>query len=236
MTCPECGGARSVNATMCLNCFHAKQRAAITFTCEQCHCVFVRASKGGDQRRFCGRRCTGDHKRQAAAPSKSALVARKATERAERKAFREARRNARAPKAIRTQPCETCGTVTVFKTRPGRWCSRLCMRASLSWKARRRDKKHQRRARAAKVEREPLRVLDVLARDGWRCQLCGCSTPKRLRGQMVDNAPELDHIVPLACGGPHTYANTQCACRRCNGAKGTNTVGQLRLSLDVTMR
>jgi 5-methylcytosine-specific restriction endonuclease McrA len=46
---------------------------------------------------------------------------------------------------------------------------------------------------------------------------------------MRDDAPELDHIVPLACGGAHTYQNTQCTCRECNGRKGATILGQLRL-------
>jgi 5-methylcytosine-specific restriction endonuclease McrA len=72
---------------------------------------------------------------------------------------------------------------------------------------------------------DPIKVFE---RDRWRCQLCGCSTPERLRGQMVDHAPELDHIVPLARGGAHTWSNVQCACRRCNGEKADTPRGQLR--------
>lgn len=64
---------------------------------------------------------------------------------------------------------------------------------------------------------DPYSVFD---RDGWVCQLCGCDTPRSHRGTLQGNAPELDHIVPLARGGVHSQANTQCACRACNGAKG----------------
>jgi 5-methylcytosine-specific restriction endonuclease McrA len=71
--------------------------------------------------------------------------------------------------------------------------------------------------------------LEVLARDGWRCHICGVSTPKRLRGTFDDRAPELDHIIPLAAGGEHTRLNTACACRKCNIAKSNKPLGQLRL-------
>lgn len=71
--------------------------------------------------------------------------------------------------------------------------------------------------RAAKVETvNPYRVFE---RDGWLCRLCGVPTPKAKRGTYEPDAPELDHVVPLSKGGDHSYANTQCACRRCNGAK-----------------
>lgn len=81
----------------------------------------------------------------------------------------------------------------------------------------------------AKNGGERFDPLSILARDKWKCQLCGRKTPKEKRGTYDDDAPELDHIVPLALGGMHTRANTQCACRACNSAKGARPVGQLLL-------
>jgi 5-methylcytosine-specific restriction endonuclease McrA len=80
------------------------------------------------------------------------------------------------------------------------------------------------RERAATVER--FDPLEVLARDGWRCHLCGCKTPKSKRGSYAANAPELDHIVPLAKGGQHSRANTACSCRKCNISKSDRIIGQ----------
>jgi hypothetical protein len=73
---------------------------------------------------------------------------------------------------------------------------------------------------------DPFVVFD---RDDWRCQLCGVSTPRKLRGTYEPSAPELDHIIPVSKGGMHTYLNTQCACRRCNIKKGNKILGQMRL-------
>ena len=84
-----------------------------------------------------------------------------------------------------------------------------------------------------------VRERDVFVRDRWRCQLCGCCTPQHMRGTHADNAPEIDHIVPLAQGGPHTMDNVQCACRRCNHDKGSKWRGQRRLAFDggaITVR
>lgn len=81
------------------------------------------------------------------------------------------------------------------------------------------------RKRAATVERvDPVRVFE---RDRWKCQLCGSRTPKRRRGSYEANAPEIDHIVPLALGGSHSYVNVQCACRKCNIAKSATVRGQI---------
>lgn len=103
-------------------------------------------------------------------------------------------------------------------------CSLQCGRAISS-----RVGAHTRRVRLAGsfVERvDPFAVFD---RDGWTCQQCGTATPKRLRGKINPRAPELDHIVPVARGGEHSYRNTQCLCRKCNTSKGARSKGQMRL-------
>lgn len=69
----------------------------------------------------------------------------------------------------------------------------------------------------------------VFQRDGWRCQLCGKKLNPKHRGTYKDDAPELDHIIPWAAGGEHSYRNTQLACRKCNEEKGSEEMGQLRL-------
>jgi len=43
------------------------------------------------------------------------------------------------------------------------------------------------------------------------------------------DAPELDHIVPIAAGGSHTYSNVACACKKCNIKKSSKPLGQLNL-------
>lgn len=77
---------------------------------------------------------------------------------------------------------------------------------------------HRRRATKFGVPFEVVDRIKVFARDRWRCQMCARKVTK-------DDA-ELDHIVPLSKGGPHNYANTQCACKQCNRAKGNKALGQ----------
>lgn len=78
---------------------------------------------------------------------------------------------------------------------------------------------------------QAVRKDKVFERDGWRCRLCGVETPRLLVGSCEINAPELDHIVPVSRGGAHTYANTQCLCRSCNGWKGARTMDEVRAAL-----
>lgn len=96
---------------------------------------------------------------------------------------------------------------------------------------RRKTPSHRKHKSAYKAKRRSLEVsvkpfdpIEVLERDGWRCYLCGVDTPRSLRGQMAPNAPEIDHVIPLAAGGEHSMANTRCACRHCNGKKGASLI------------
>ena len=98
-------------------------------------------------------------------------------------------------------------------------CSDEC-RAMDAIEARRREhriRRHRSRAFYSAVER--IDPFDVFERDAWKCQGCGCWTPKELRGTYHDNAPELDHRIPRAKGGSHTMDNVQTLCRICNGLK-----------------
>ena len=121
--------------------------------------------------------------------------------------------------------CAECGkhVVPVYGNKKRLFCSNEC-----SSKHSRRTSKAKRKARtrgALKHERvDPFKVFD---RDGWRCQICMKKTHRSKRGTIEDMAPELDHILPLSKGGDHTYANTQCTCRKCNISKGASVYGQI---------
>lgn len=136
--------------------------------------------------------------------------------------------------ALAAARCVECGCsfsrTSLGQVLCGLQCSRARHRRSASGRAARRAWRAASKAllKARTVER--FDPFDVFERDGWRCQICGVSTPQRLRGSFKPNAPEIDHIVALSLGGEHSKANTQCACRRCNGAKSNGRpVGQMGL-------
>lgn len=212
-------------------------------TCEHCKVVF--RPKRTDRLRFCSRECSFEQKRAGSvlwrdnAPRSTIHVLICSDCRSDFVARRKvARCRPCAAKGLIREPvtrrlrstCYECSTPFYQMTKDGRptvYCSPVCRDASdhrrksiarRMWKA---------KVRGVTVERvDPLQVFD---RDKWRCQLCGCKTPKALRGTIRARAPELDHIVPLSLGGEHSYRNTQCACRSCNGAKGGKALGQMRL-------
>ena len=138
------------------------------------------------------------------------------------KAYSEAK--SQADKSERS--CAECGSTfqPEYGDKRRAYCSDEC-----STKAHRRVTKKVRRARKRAGAVEPVNPTKVFERDGWRCQLCGIKTPRGKRGTCAPNAPEMDHIVPLADGGDHSYRNVQTACRTCNIKKGAGAGGQLLL-------
>lgn len=69
-----------------------------------------------------------------------------------------------------------------------------------------------RRARQRGAHVEHVEALVVLERADGVCGICG---------EDVDPLDfHVDHVVPLARGGEHSYANTQPAHPRCNKSKG----------------
>jgi 5-methylcytosine-specific restriction endonuclease McrA len=167
--------------------------------CKGCGSRFNQAN--GKQ--FCGNDCASAfHARTAANKERAAYV----------------------PRAFK---CKCCGAdvVTVYGQKQAIYCSDVCMKRTTKRVGRKvRDARKRGALRAERVD--PLLVFE---RDGWRCGICSKLTLRTKRGKMHPRAPELDHIVTLADGGDHTYANTQCACRKCNGLKGAKTYGQLHL-------
>ena len=66
------------------------------------------------------------------------------------------------------------------------------------------------------IERSKMTLslrYDILARDNFRCCVCGRSSDSGVE-------LEVDHIVPISKGGETTYENLQTLCRDCNRGKG----------------
>lgn len=73
-----------------------------------------------------------------------------------------------------------------------------------------------------------LREL-VFERDGFRCQIGGPGCTRA--------AQDVDHVVPLARGGPvESLSNLRAACRKCNRAGGARLTNAGRYRPGVTIR
>lgn len=136
-----------------------------------------------------------------------------------------------APREKVTRSCLGCGRVVIGTAAKLKCLSCVRKESRASYRAKHgRVKKHRERAKRFGVSYEPINPMVVFDRDGWRCQVCGIRTPKRLRGSFDAAAPELDHRIPMSRGGSHTWDNVQTCCRSCNSRKGDSIVaGQMQM-------
>ena len=67
--------------------------------------------------------------------------------------------------------------------------------------------------------RSALNRRAVFARDGGRCQYCGAP------------AESIDHVIPRAKGGTHTWENVVAACQPCNTAKRDRLLSETSMVL-----
>lgn len=121
------------------------------------------------------------------------------------------------------RPCPGCGIA--FSPARGSHSKKFCSRACGDKECKRRLAARRRARMSGASIIEFVNPTAVFERDGWRCYLCRCNTPRELQGsQHRPNAPSMDHVIPVAAGGEHSYANLRCACRACNSAKQDNII------------
>lgn len=84
------------------------------------------------------------------------------------------------------------------------------------------EKRARRKARLAGVRTEPVDRAAIILRDRQTCYLCG----KQLKWRECT----LDHVIPIAKGGSHTYANIRVACGPCNFSKQAKLIAQTAFS------
>lgn len=211
------------------------------YTCQRCGKEY--RAKKKDRAAFCSRECFAAHidehgrpeRRKAKQPRPVSLCtvcgkpckgngAKRCSEECRKKYNRQRAREHSIQTDARDRSqraCKECGALFVPEYgNQRRWfCSDECLR--------RRARRTGKATRRARIQGAPLLQsidpIDVCQRDRWTCYLCGCSTPRELRGTTDERAPEIDHVVPLSRGGTHSYDNVRCACRACNQRKGTKT-------------
>lgn len=116
--------------------------------------------------------------------------------------------------------CRDCGVEFTTDQPAQTYCSPICTK---------RDHHSRRRRRKHDAHVEDVHRLKVYDRDDWTCRLCG--KPVDRDAEVPEHlAPTLDHIVPLALGGDHSYANVQCAHFICNARKSATCEGQLHFA------
>lgn len=97
-------------------------------------------------------------------------------------------------------------------------------------------RKARKRLREAKAKKNGkiewnISLEKLIQRDEGICKICGRQVDTEDyyytdEGYFIagDNYPSIDHIIPLAKGGTHTWDNIQLAHRHCNSIKSDNII------------
>lgn len=241
----SCGKTARTGSTRCNHCGRGKAKPRGPFICQNplCGKEFYKTSRpsGGGQRcdQYCSRACYFHGRSYAGFRSDQIFLADalithvhkadKAKRTKDRRAWLktpEGRKWYNANQlaylrkykgqALETTECTLCGE-SFLQDRIGRKHCTECRTTD----------------RIRRVWHESVNPYVVFERDSWTCQHCKKPTPESHRGTLKDSAPELDHILPVAFNGAHSYFNTQCLCRKCNSKKGEHSESEPKL-LDVT--
>lgn len=206
-----------------------RENSASKFICEHCGKEAHRKLSGTNQARgsgnkFCSMACRCLH--AAVAQQRRCKVVKEIV------ALKRIARYVEAPSVFRWN-CLHCNVLMIVR-RNGGLHKKVC--DGCMAEKRRADRyiaKLRRKASFKFADSDPINPIKVFERDKWRCHICGIRTPKAKRGTYADDAPELEHIVSLSCGGTHTWGNVACSCRKCNRVKGAASFGQLGLRFAV---
>ena len=113
--------------------------------------------------------------------------------------------------------CAKCGNTFYSQYPSAKYCSKGCKR-----RVKARATNYRERCRKYGVYYDPSVSREkVIERDNGICQICGikCNPNDLGWGTLGATFPTVDHIIPLAKGGTHTWDNVQCACALCNSNK-----------------
>jgi 5-methylcytosine-specific restriction endonuclease McrA len=134
-------------------------------------------------------------------------------------------RTHRAPDRCHLRLCLDCGGIVPgFSPSTNR-----CNPCQFNVEKARRNFAEARRAQAYREGDKGIWWQSLGDRDGWACHLCGRPVTKRPGTSERRRAAVVDHLVPIAEGGTHTWDNVAIAHWDCNQKRGATGAAQLRL-------
>ena len=120
--------------------------------------------------------------------------------------------------------CVVCNSIFIGRNKRQRCCSAECTRKYLNQIA---SRNKDARVKGKVVDKD-ITLDKLYARDYGICHICGglCDWDdiKTKDGYVIagDDYPSIDHVVPLAHGGLHSWENVKLAHRICNTRKGAS--------------
>lgn len=154
---------------------------------------------------------------------------RERTQKRERESINKQKRQAEKfarTQLIRMRICKECGALFIPRSSHQVRCSRDCTVRNMNRGADDRLNKNN-------VVDKDITLTKLFKRDNGKCWLCGGSCDwedsyTRTNGVVVVGAsyPSIDHVIPLAKGGKHSWSNIRLAHKHCNELKNDKLIAQ----------
>lgn len=124
--------------------------------------------------------------------------------------------------------CKRCGSPFISMKSYAKYCCESCRKKQYNY-----DGYHARRIKEKAAHKENISLEVLYKRDNGTCYICGklCRYDDYIVRDGVfiagDYYPSIDHVVPLAAGGEHSYSNVRLAHRICNSIKSAKIITPL---------
>jgi hypothetical protein len=235
-TCPQCGGRCGLKASMCRQCKITKITLIEPRPCVHCQVDFTPTQKAAA--RFCSMDCRNTHNYRLKVDPQYLTVSEcvwcfapfsfSANRPCCSLGCFGQRNNHwamwRSSTSCAIPTCLDCQTLIPFDPSKKRCGS--CQQAADEV---RRGRNEAKRRNLMKTGDADIHWRLLGDRDGWLCHLCGGKVVKTAGNAKADRGATVDHLVPIADGGTHTWDNVALAHRSCNIKRGAGGVAQLRL-------
>ncbi len=234
-TCPQCGGRCGLKASMCQSCRTAAPKCHPR-PCVHCQIEFTPLRRSTAE--FCSTDCRNTHNGRLKADPSYPTVANCVW----------------CLQPFNYSPHRPCCSLGCFSERNNHWSmwrsstsctipscldcgllipfdptSKRCSPCQQAFDEARRGRSETRRRNIVKAGDADIHWRLLGDRDQWLCHLCGGKVRKSPGCASVEAGATIDHLVPIADGGTHTWDNVALAHRSCNIKRGAGGVAQLRL-------
>ena len=149
--------------------------------------------------------------------AKADRTAQRERERNKRKRIAEVNKISRY-KQMRMVSCPVCGEMFLSWNSRSVYCSEKCRKKSIA-----NTQSSDDRLNRSNIIDKGITLKKLYDRDGGVCQICGgvCDwndCRQNENGVFIagDLYPSKDHVIPLSCGGKHSWDNVRLAHRLCN--------------------
>lgn len=129
---------------------------------------------------------------------------------AERKAKKEAERKAKMRKGV----CVVCGKTFETLQPSQKTCSKTCSKTYKNYK-------NDHRINKDNIVDKDITLATLYERDKGICYICKreCDWNDKEGFAIGKTYPTIEHLIPLARGGKHSWNNVKLACHECNSKK-----------------